>query len=68
MASSRYSSYNDPPPGGRGGGAGSGGSGGGGGPGAAMNQLVDPESLYTKQGQIGALSFRVLLLPGWADV
>ena len=50
MASARYSTYNETPSGG-GGGGGSGAASGG--PGPAANQLVDPESLYTKQGQIG---------------
>jgi hypothetical protein len=40
MESARYSSYNEP-------------AAGGGSAGGVTNELVDPESLYTKQGQIG---------------
>jgi hypothetical protein len=48
MASSRFSSYCEPASGGEGGGVSIGVSGG-------KNELVDPESLYTKQSQIGVL-------------
>ena len=45
MASSRYPAYDEPPA-----------AAAGPPPGGVTNELVDPETLYTKQGQIGGYS------------
>jgi hypothetical protein len=50
MASSRYSTKSY-----RGGGVGAAGAGGGEDGYVASNELVDPETLYTKQNQIGMI-------------
>lgn len=51
IASARYASYHEPPAGGGGGGPTIGVAAG------PPNELVDPESLYTKQGLIGGFAF-----------
>jgi len=51
MSAGHYSSYREPSPGG----AESNGIRESGGPVGATNQLVDPETLYTKQNAIGVL-------------
>jgi hypothetical protein len=57
MSAGRYLSYREPSPGGaESNGIGEpGGPVSGGGPVGATNQLVDPETLYTKQNAIGVL-------------
>ena len=53
MASSRYPAYDEPPA-----------AAAGPPPGGVTNELVDPETLYTKQGQIGR--YFPVTQTGWA--